>query len=764
MVKNRWRSPRMRHMYAAIMISAIAILIVTAVTYLAVRDTLVSKMIEDSVGRLTSIMELQDTVLGQAERTLNTLTVDPDITYFPQFSTENQYVKMVSAFQSISRICSENDYIDRIAVYYIDEGTVLATGWGVSTLADYLYSHEDTFMADTPSRGVVLRTSPPMAEDATGEIELLRYLPLNYITRPKAVLAIQLSGEYFKSLHNLINGVGGDFFLTNAAGELIYGSMAEIPQAVQAALLEPTEAGGVYYTIQNQQLVSHVASLHYGLSYSFRIPVRHITADVNFLFYFVLCITAAVILLGVFGAAVIVRRWYKPLDSLLLEGYGATQSDYVRIAPKEAAQKIRGLYEENRALLTQNQDMQALFEQHRLAEKNQFLRELLSGDADAATLHKNLSEYGIHWEHGARFAVAVLSIDEYAQYRNTLSAMDRSMFSFHLAEMARRAFLQMAACEPVEMDGSQIACVLAMLDAAADETRLAETTAALCAQIIGDTGISVTIGLSECLTGIQGIPACFRHALQARDQRWMSGFGRAYFYQAEAPQSHGPAYPHEMEKEILVTLKSNKAEETMDLLDTFFQLVLESAGTNVQMVQHCFLQLLTATYRCLYESYGAYIARIPSEKEMYGELLAAQTAAIMNRRLRDFYAFLLQLLQPAYDERYTALARQVQAYIAAHSTEDLSVEHLADVFALSTSHLRRIFKERTGKSIKAYMDYVRVEKACALLAGSNRSISDIGVEVGYVSLQTFLRVFKKECGVTPSEYRKAQVMSVHSQP
>ena len=120
---------------------------------------------------------------------------------------------------------------------------------------------------------------------------------------------------------------------------------------------------------------------------------------------------------------------------------------------------------------------------------------------------------------------------------------------------------------------------------------------------------------------------------------------------------------------------------------------------------------------------------------------------------------MFEYLRQVQQERSALLAKQVQAYIDAHYAKEWTVEMLADVFGLSASHLRKIFKERTGVSLKTHLDSVRMQKARELLAATDHSVAEVAADVGYVSVQTFLRNFKKECGVTPGEFRRMSAMA-----
>ena len=65
-----------------------------------------------------------------------------------------------------------------------------------------------------------------------------------------------------------------------------------------------------------------------------------------------------------------------------------------------------------------------------------------------------------------------------------------------------------------------------------------------------------------------------------------------------------------------------------------------------------------------------------------------------------------------------------------------------------------MFKESTGINISEYVNRLRVEMAKTALQFTDKSITDIGYEVGFSDTAYFTRMFKKCIGVTPKEYRK----------
>lgn len=71
----------------------------------------------------------------------------------------------------------------------------------------------------------------------------------------------------------------------------------------------------------------------------------------------------------------------------------------------------------------------------------------------------------------------------------------------------------------------------------------------------------------------------------------------------------------------------------------------------------------------------------------------------------------------------------------------------------SVRRISAVFSEIDGKRFTQYLSDLRIEKAKLLLADDSRLVRDIGQDVGFLTIQNFMRVFKAKTGVTPSEYR-----------
>lgn len=99
--------------------------------------------------------------------------------------------------------------------------------------------------------------------------------------------------------------------------------------------------------------------------------------------------------------------------------------------------------------------------------------------------------------------------------------------------------------------------------------------------------------------------------------------------------------------------------------------------------------------------------------------------------------------------------RRVIEAMSERLADDFSLTHLAEIADLSEYHFSRMFKRATGLSPSQYFIRLRMARARHLLLETDRSIIDIGMEVGYSSPSHFSQVFRREVGITPRAYRQA---------
>ena len=104
---------------------------------------------------------------------------------------------------------------------------------------------------------------------------------------------------------------------------------------------------------------------------------------------------------------------------------------------------------------------------------------------------------------------------------------------------------------------------------------------------------------------------------------------------------------------------------------------------------------------------------------------------------------------------YNEPALNIIKYINEHyNSYDLSLEDISKNTFLTPAYICVIFKDFTGKTVNKYITEYRIMQAKELLKDSNIKMNDIALKVGYRDGNYFAKIFKKETGYSPSEYRR----------
>ncbi|MCP3059113.1 AraC family transcriptional regulator [Myxococcus sp. K38C18041901] len=103
-------------------------------------------------------------------------------------------------------------------------------------------------------------------------------------------------------------------------------------------------------------------------------------------------------------------------------------------------------------------------------------------------------------------------------------------------------------------------------------------------------------------------------------------------------------------------------------------------------------------------------------------------------------------------------ATRDSVYAALHliereSERELRLDELAGVAGLSPFHFLRVFKRETGVTPHRFLTQTRVRRALALLRDTSRPVTDIAFDVGFGDLSNFINTFRREVGAPPARFR-----------
>ena len=105
-------------------------------------------------------------------------------------------------------------------------------------------------------------------------------------------------------------------------------------------------------------------------------------------------------------------------------------------------------------------------------------------------------------------------------------------------------------------------------------------------------------------------------------------------------------------------------------------------------------------------------------------------------------------------KNYSLLVQKVITVIDSDLTADLSLHHQAEMLNVNASYLSTLFKKETGMTLTEYVTRKRIEHAAFLLTSTNLQIQAVAQNCGIYDVNYFTKIFKKQMGKTPREYRE----------
>ncbi len=151
-----------------------------------------------------------------------------------------------------------------------------------------------------------------------------------------------------------------------------------------------------------------------------------------------------------------------------------------------------------------------------------------------------------------------------------------------------------------------------------------------------------------------------------------------------------------------------------------------------------------------------YIDRVSSEYAQKIEQLShtEQTAELM----REMFVGYCSLVQQHTLKNYSRTVQTAMLLIDSDLSANLTLHSLAANLGVSAGYLSTVFKQETGQTLTAYIRSRRMQHARHLLRTTNLQIGTVALHCGIPDLHYFSKLFKKDTGMTPGQYREQGIL------
>lgn len=242
-------------------------------------------------------------------------------------------------------------------------------------------------------------------------------------------------------------------------------------------------------------------------------------------------------------------------------------------------------------------------------------------------------------------------------------------------------------------------------------------------------------------------------ARHEQEQRVQQAFINRTIQQYKEEQPEDVAYPQMKEKAMLERFENGDAEGAEQLMNEVLAYICFSGSQNIENIRNRATELGVLLSRISMEKGLPSDLAFEMNRDLFRNIRSAENFTAVCNILREFLkahgTALIQLRKmPGSD-----IVRRAVQIISDHFAEPLTLETTAETLGVSHYYLSRVFKNCVGMGFRDFVNHVRIEQSKLLLRGTDMTLVEIAISVGFSDQSYFSKVFKRTVGVTPKQYR-----------
>jgi len=553
----------------------------------------------------------------------------------------------------------------------------------------------------------------------------------------KRAVIVNISEEWLNNILNPENSKGslsGETFILDTNGKVISNSehfsmMTDLSETTYARTILNSSSDGYFIQSVNgiKSFIAYTAPDSLGWRYIRIISHASITKDINAMKAKTMVIAFLILLFGFLLSSVASRKLYKPIEKISL-------------------------------------DLDALEEEKRnttFTLKQEFLRKLILENLEMGSeeMQSMFVKYRVCIGTEGFYRIVVLKIDYYTDFTTANSPDDRNILKFAIMNIASEICSREFSAEAVDMNDNQVVLILNSKDSEAlNEQDVAELVKAVQAVVLEHLNISLTATISRARNPINVLNRLYNQSAEASLHRLFYGHGS--IISADTIMSFDTkeyVYPEDMEKAMQDALLKGRIEEAKQLYLNIINGCAEYPFTVINLVMCRLVFAVKTVLNTLQKNYN--IVSYTLKNLLFIHLYNTETIEEINKRFFTVIDDVTSCINEKRNSKQLTIVNKINEIINnEYRSSSLSLDSISDALGMSATYVGRLYKQNTLKTILEAITEVRMDNARKLLLETDYPIAKIAELSGFSEDSYFYKTFKKENGITPTDYRKNNPM------
>lgn len=255
------------------------------------------------------------------------------------------------------------------------------------------------------------------------------------------------------------------------------------------------------------------------------------------------------------------------------------------------------------------------------------------------------------------------------------------------------------------------------------------------------------IGRSRSHKGFENLKEAYMQAMAARKQAFAQG---EHIVVYDEDYNQYDAIDEQKINQIVQMIGTSKISEVVKELDhIYYKLKTRKLRPDT------FCEGMKGLLNKAVSTYSNAINIDENEAVLFKEIYTYNSAIEFCNELKEWFEKLnAKLIKEFDDYKNKQKIQQAVLFISENYNKELNMAMVSNYISMNYSLFSYVFKQYTGYNFVNYLKNIRITEAKKLLETTELLVAEIALAVGYDSDKHFMKIFKKICGVSPTEYRK----------
>jgi two-component system, response regulator YesN len=461
----------------------------------------------------------------------------------------------------------------------------------------------------------------------------------------------------------------------------------------------------------------------------------------------------AVVIMAIVIASQFSKKVYSPIAKLLY----STNSTEVNESKQEVEYlEFKQIDTNVKNILKEKDHLQQQVKSMIPSLREKFFLSLICGQI---LEEKHIVEY-VHLLHidnkkYTAYIVSMLCLDEYEKLLENFSSEERILFMIKIHQQIESLCeKQELFCCCVEKDFKTLSFIVGFAENNNAEADIVNICNNVLDYVHSNFSFTITIGVGCPVSELLSLSISCNQSLEVLEHRFIYGNNQVILFKNLGPTSIGTYInPLVYQKTLTTAIKTSNEEEVIHVLGEIKKIICAN-HYEIMLIRQFYLSVINIIFVVNLEISENQENASNDLNRLVGEIYKQDSLTKIHEVAVDVCINMCKLIDVQSSVKIKQTVTTVMNFLNDNYYKDISLDDVSSRVSYTPTYINKILKSSFQKTFYDILTDIRIEKAKELLINSDAQIYQIAELVGYVNVQSFIRMFKKIVAMTPGKYRE----------